>query len=341
MMARMNKTGASTARKLGEFNCAPIGLGCMNLSHAYGTPPSEQEAERILLEALDMGYNHLDTASLYGFGANETLLGKVLKGRRDEFVLASKCVLFKDDQGKRVLDASPGFIRKTCEESLQRLQTDVIDLYYLHRLDRNVPIEDSVGELSRLVEEGKIKSIGLSEMSAQTLRKAHTVHPIAAMQTEYSLWTRNPEIAVLEACRELGTTFVAFSPLARAFLTGKLTDVSTLEAKDLRRNMPRFAADNYAKNLLLLEQVAQVAKEEGCTLAQLALAWLLGRDDNIIAIPGTTKLEHLRENFSALEVTLSDSAFERLDQIMNQTTVVGPRYNATTQLEIDTEEFSV
>lgn len=335
------KAPAIKKRKLGPFSCNPIGLGCMNLSHAYGTPPSEQDAGRILLEALEMGYNHLDTASLYGFGANETLLGKVLKGKRDQFVLASKCVLFKDDQGKRALDGRPENIRKTLEGSLQRLQTDVIDLYYLHRLDRSVPIEDSVGELSRLVDEGKIKSIGLSEMSAETLRKAHAVHPVDAMQTEYSLWTRNPEIAVLEACRELGTTFVAFSPLARAFLTGKLTDINTLEAKDLRRNMPRFNTDNYTKNLLLLEKVAQVARDEDCTLAQLALAWLLGRDDNIIAIPGTTNLDHLKENFSAQEVVLSASAFERLDLIMNQTTVVGPRYNSTTQMEIDTEEFSV
>ncbi len=328
-------------RNLGPFTCSPIGLGCMNLSHAYGTPPSEQDAEHLLLSALDLGYNHLDTASLYGFGANETLLGKVLKGRRDEFVLASKCVLYKDDQGKRVLDGHPETIRKTLEGSLQRLQTEAIDLYYLHRLDRNVPIEDSVGELSRMVEEGKIKSIGLSEMSASTLRKAHKVHPIAAMQTEYSLWTRNPEIAVLEACRELGTTFVAFSPLARAFLTGKLTDLSVLAANDLRRNMPRFDVDNYPKNLTLLEQAAEVAQEEGCSLAQLALAWVLGRDDNIIAIPGTTNPDHLKENFSAQDVTLSVGAFERLDQIINQETVAGSRYNANTQLEIDTEEFVV
>ncbi|WP_028302359.1 aldo/keto reductase [Oceanospirillum beijerinckii] len=328
-------------RNLGPFTCSPIGLGCVNLSHAYGTPPSEQEAERLLLSALDLGYNHLDTASLYGFGANETLLGKVLKGRRDEFVLASKCVLYKDDQGKRVLDGRPETIRKTLEGSLQRLQTEAIDLYYLHRLDRNVPIEDSVGELSRMVEAGKIRSIGISEMSADTLRKAHKIHPIAAMQTEYSLWTRNPEIAVLEACRELGTTFVAFSPLARAFLTGKLTDPSVLAANDLRRNMPRFDADNYAKNLALLEQVAEVAQQEGCSLAQLALAWVLGRDDNIIAIPGTTNPDHLKENFSAQDVTLSAGAFERLDQIINQATVAGPRYNANTQLEIDTEEFAV
>ncbi|MBB1487686.1 aldo/keto reductase [Oceanospirillum sediminis] len=323
------------------FNhCSPIGLGCMNLSHAYGTPPPEKDAERLLLTALDLGYNHLDTASLYGFGANESLLGKTLKSRRNEFILASKCVLFKDDLGKRILDARPETIRKTLEGSLQRLQTDVIDLYYLHRLDRNVPIEDSVGELSRMVEEGKIRNIGLSEMSAKTLRRAHEVHPIAAMQTEYSLWTRNPEIAVLETCRELGTKFVAFSPLGRAFLTGKLTDLSALAEKDLRRSMPRFEQGNYTRNLVLLDQVSRIAQEEGCTLAQLALAWVLGRGDHIIAIPGTTNPEHLKENFSAKDITLSASAFDRLDQIINQTTVSGPRYNADTQLEIDTEEFS-
>lgn len=326
-------------RKLGSFECSPIGLGCMSLSHAYGTPPSEQEAERILLQALDLGYSLLDTAALYGFGNNETLLGKVLKGRRNEFVLASKCGMFKNDAGVREINGRPEVLKKTCEDSLRRLQTDVIDLYYLHRWDRNVPIEDSVGALSELVAEGKIRSIGLSEVSAETLRKAHKVHPIAAVQTEYSLWTRNAEIAILDACRELGATFVAFSPLARAFLTGKLQDVGALEAKDIRRGMPRFYPENYAQNLQLLKQVEAVAEAQGMTLTQLSLAWLLGRDDNIIPIPGTTNLDHLKENFSAIDYSLSDAAFVQLDQIINQQTVIGTRYNPTTQAEIDTEEF--
>lgn len=326
-------------RKLGSFECSPIGLGCMNLSHAYGTPPSEKEAGQILLQALDLGYSMLDTAALYGFGNNETLLGKVLKGRRNDFVLASKCGMFRNDAGVREINGRPEMIKKTCEDSLRRLQTDVIDLYYLHRWDKNVPIEDSVGALSDLVAAGKIRDIGLSEVSAGTLRKAHKVHPIAAVQTEYSLWTRNPEIAVLDTCRELGTTFVAFSPLARAFLAGKLRDVNALEEKDIRRGMPRFYADHYAKNLELLSQVEAVAEAENMSLAQLSLSWLLGRDDNIIPIPGTTKSDHLAENFSAADLQLSSEAFEQLDQIINQSTVSGSRYNPATQAEIDTEEF--
>lgn len=328
-----------SSRKLGSFECAPIGLGCMNLSHAYGTPPSEKDAEALLLKALDMGYNMLDTAALYGFGNNETLLGKVLKQRRHEFVLASKCGMFKNDAGVREINGRPDVIKKTCEDSLRRLQTDVIDLYYLHRWDRNVPIEESVGALSDLVAEGKIRDIGLSEVSSDTLRKAHAIHPIAAVQTEYSLWTRNPEIAVLDTCRELGTSFVAFSPLARAFLTGKLRDVTTLAEKDLRRNMPRFEEANYAQNLQLLNGIEAIAEQENCTLAQLSLAWVLGQGEHIHAIPGTTDQHHLEENFSATEISLSADSFEQLDNIINQQTVVGPRYNAATQTEIDTEEF--
>ncbi|WP_286237857.1 aldo/keto reductase [Neptuniibacter halophilus] len=327
-------------RKLGSFTSAPVGLGCMNLSHAYGVPPSEKEAGELLNNALDLGYNLLDTAALYGFGHNEELLGKFVKARRSEFVLASKCGMFRNAEGVREINGHPDMIRQTCEDSLRRLQTDVIDLYYLHRWDKNVPIEESVGALSDLVAEGKIRDIGLSEISADTLRKAHAVHPIAAVQTEYSLWTRNPEIAVLDACADLGVTFVAFSPLARAFLAGKLRDVSLLAEKDLRRNMPRFYPQNYARNLQLLDQVAVVAEQENCSLAQLALAWVLGRSDNIVAIPGTTNLNHLEENFSAGAISLSDEAFTRLDQIINQHTVVGGRYNDVTQAEIDTEEFA-
>lgn len=329
-----------STRKFGSFDCAPIGLGCMNLSHAYGTPPSEKDAETLLLSALEMGYNLLDTAALYGFGHNEQLLGKVLKSRRHDYVLASKCGMFKNAEGVREINGRPEVVKKTCEDSLRRLQTDVIDLYYLHRWDKNVPIEDSVGALSDLVKEGKIREIGLSEVSSDTVRKAHAVHPIAAVQTEYSLWTRNAEISVLETCRELGATFVAFSPLARGFLTGALTDVNSLVEKDIRRNMPRFYAENYAHNLTLLEQVAAIAKQEGCTLAQLALAWTLGRGEHIVAIPGTTNLAHLSENFSATEVELSTTSYQQLDEIMNQNTVAGARYNAATQAEIDTEEFA-
>jgi aryl-alcohol dehydrogenase-like predicted oxidoreductase len=326
-------------RKLGPFTVNAIGLGCMSMSHAYGTP-DPVEAERTLRAALDIGYNFLDTAALYGFGKNEELLGRVLKERRREFVLASKCGIWKTADGKREINGTPAKIREVCEGALQRLQTDVIDLYYLHRRDFKVPIEDSVGEMSRLVEEGKIRTIGLSEMSADTLRKAHAVHPITALQTEYSLWSRNAEIAVLDECRKLGVAFVAFSPLARAFLTGKLTDPQTqFEASDIRNHFPRFSAENYPKNLQLLTGYKQIADEAGCTMAQLALAWLLAKGEHIIPIPGTRHLAYAQENFGAVEVTLAADQVARLDQLINQSTVHGPRYNAATQPEIDTEQF--
>lgn len=308
----------------------------MGLSHAYGAPPPPEAGAKVLLRALDLGYMHFDTAAMYGFGANETLIGNTLKGRRREFVLASKCGMTGVD-GKRVIDGRPATLKRTCEESLKRLQTDVIDLYYLHRWDKKVPIEDSVGALAELVREGKVRTIGLSEVSAATLRKAHAVHPITAVQSEYSLWTRNPEIAVLDACRELGIAFVAFSPLARGFLTGRLRDVSKLEERDLRRNMPRFQGENWARNLKLLDGFAQIAKECDCSMAQLALAWLLGRDERIIPIPGTTRLDHLEENAGAAHVRLSPQVMARLDALINDKTVSGARYNAATQAEIDTE----
>ncbi len=331
-------------RQLGEFNVSAIGLGCMNLSHAYGTPPPADQAERVLLSALDAGVTLFDTAALYGFGANETLVGKVMKPHRQKFTLASKCGMQGVDvagDGKlvRVIDGRPETLRKTCEDSLRRLQTDVIDLYYLHRWDKKVPIEDSVGALSDLVRKGHIRSIGLSEVSAATLRKAHAVHPIAAVQTEYSLWTRNPEIAVLEACRELGTTFVAFSPVARGFLCGTLTDVSTLDTKDIRRAMPRFAPENYAANLKLLPGYNEVAGEVGCTPAQMALAWLLHQAPHIIPIPGTTSTAHLQDDLGAVNVKLAPEIISRLDSLINPLTVTGSRYNAQGSSEVDTEEF--
>jgi len=332
----------SHPRRIGPFEVAPIGLGCMNLSHAYGAPPPPDQAERLLLQALDLGVNHLDTAALYGFGANETLVGRVLKPHRARIVLASKGgmagVTFADGV-KRVIDGRPEAIRRNCEDSLQRLDTDVIDLYYLHRWDKAVPIEDSVGAMSRLVEQGKVRQLGLSEVSAATLKRAHAVHPIAAVQTEYSLWTRNPEIAVLQACRDIGAAFVAFSPTARAFLTGKLRDVTTLDAKDIRRSMPRFAPENYARNLTLLPTYETLAQEAGCTPVQLALAWLLSRGEHVIPLPGTTSMNHLRENVSAGDVELSASVLARVDALINQHTVTGGRYGAQSESEVDTERF--
>jgi aryl-alcohol dehydrogenase-like predicted oxidoreductase len=326
-------------RRIGSFDVSALGLGCMNLSHAYGTPPAEEAAAALLLRALDHGITHFDTAALYGFGKNETLLGKVLKPHRQKIFLASKCGMTGVD-GKRVIDGRPETLKRTCEESLRRLQTDVIDLYYLHRWDRQVPIEDSVGALADLVRQGKVKSIGLSEVSAATLRRAHAVHPIAALQSEYSLWTRNPEIATLAACRELGTAFVAFSPLARAFLTCRLRDPDIeLEAKDIRRQMPRFEPANYERNLALLPEYRRIADEAGCTPAQLALAWLLAKGDHILPIFGTRQPAHLDENAGGAPVRLDGSLVARLDALINQQSVAGPRYNAATQEEIDTETF--
>lgn len=332
-------------RQLGPFTVSAIGLGCMNLSHAYGAPVSAEQGERVLLAALDAGVTLFDTATLYGFGNNETLLGNVLKGHRSKFTLASKCGMSGVDvagDGKlvRVIDGRPETIRQACEESLRRLQTDVIDLYYLHRWDKKVPIEDSVGALAELVKKGHIRSIGLSEVSANTLRKAHAVHPIAAVQTEYSLWTRNPEIAVLDACRELGATFVAFSPVARGYLCGLLTDVSTLDAKDIRRSMPRFLPENYAANLKLLPAYNAIAREAGCSPAQLALAWLLHKAPHIIPIPGTTSVAHLHDDLGADNVSLTPELLARVEAVINQQTVVGPRYTAQATSEVDTEEFA-
>jgi aryl-alcohol dehydrogenase-like predicted oxidoreductase len=329
-------------RALGEFKVGSIGLGCMNLDHAYGPACSEADGERALLGALDAGYTLMDTATLYGGGKNEERVGRVLRSRRSQFVLASKCgmeITPVDGKPVRVIDGRPATLVRQCENSLRRLNTEVIDLYYLHRWDRAVPIEDSVGALSRLVEKGYIRAIGLSEVSAATLRRAHAVHPIAAVQTEYSLWSRNAEIAVLAACQELGVAFVAFSPVARGFLCGTLTDVSTLDAKDIRRSMPRFAPDTYARNLAVLQPYQQLAARLGCSPAQLALAWLLHKAPHIIPIPGSQSLEHILENAAADAIVLDAATMAQLERLINQSNVVGERYDAQATSEVDTEAF--
>jgi aryl-alcohol dehydrogenase-like predicted oxidoreductase len=332
-----------TTRRIGPFTVPAIGLGCMNLSHAYGAPPSAEAGERLLLSALDAGVTLFDTAALYGFGANETLVGRVLKAHRSKIVLCSKGGMagVKQDDGStiRVIDGRPEAVRRNCEDSLRRLQTDTLDLYYLHRWDKRVPIEDSVGAMSRLVERGLVRTLGLSEVSAVTLKKAHAVHPIAALQTEYSLWTRNPEIAVLQACRDIGATFVAFSPVARGFLTGTPPEPAGFDAKDIRRSMPRFAPEAYAANLALLSGVRHLADEQGCTVAQLALAWLLTRSDHVLPIPGTTRVEHLKENLGATRVQLAAAQLSQLDTLINARTVSGSRYSAQANSEVDTEVF--
>ena len=331
-------------RQLGPFTVSAIGLGCMNLSHAYGAPVSPEQAEKVLLTALDAGVTLFDTAALYGFGANETLLGRVLKQHRRKFTLASKCgmqgVTQADGKPVRVIDGRPETLQQTCEDALRRLQTDVIDLYYLHRWDKKVPIEDSVGALSDLVRQGKIQTIGLSEVSAATLRKAHAVHPIAAVQTEYSLWTRNPEIAVLDACKDIGATFVAFSPVGRGFLCGAPIDVNALDAKDIRRSMPRFAQATNEANQKLLAPYKALADQAGCTPSQLALAWLLQKAPHIIPIPGTTSVAHLKDDLGADAVKLSPETLTAVEALINQHTVAGERYNAQANSEVDTEVFA-
>lgn len=327
--------------RLREVASPTIGLGCMNLSHGYGSPVPEAEALRVLDAAFDMGYRHFDTATLYGATANERLLGMALQGKREQILLASKCGMAIDpDLGKKVIDGRPETIRQQCEASLRRLRTDHLDLYYLHRLDRQVPVEESVGALGRLVEEGKIRSIGLSEVSAITLNRASAEHPIAAVQSEYSLWTRNPEIALIGACRELSTALVAFSPLGRGFLAGAIENPESLEENDMRRNMPRFSAENYPRNLSLLEDFIALASERGVTSAQLALAWLKAQGEDIIPIPGSHSASHIRENLAADALTLDVATVTRLDAMMTPDQVAGDRYTRAQQEETDTEVFA-
>ncbi|MBS9405005.1 aldo/keto reductase [Halomonas sp. TRM85114] len=327
--------------RLKDVASPTIGLGCMNLSHGYGTPVPEPEALRALDAAFEMGYRHFDTATLYGATANERLVGRAFQGKRHQVLLASKCGMAIDPEiGKKVVDGRPDTIRHQCEASLQRLRTDHLDVYYLHRLDRQVPIEESVGALGRLVQEGKIRAVGLSEVSATTLRRANAEHPVAVVQSEYSLWTRNPEIALIDACRTLGIALVAFSPLGRGFLTGTVKEPASLEESDMRRNMPRFSDENYPRNLSLLTDFTAIAQELGVTPGQLALAWLKAQGDDIIPIPGSRSSAHMRENLAAEDIRLAPETVVRLNTMMTPDQVAGGRYSDAQQAEIDTEEFA-
>ncbi|ODU67177.1 MAG: aldo/keto reductase [Novosphingobium sp. SCN 66-18] len=317
----------------------PVGLGCMSLSWAYGGRPGDEDGLRLLDRAIEIGYDHFDTARLYGLGHNETQVGKALKGKRDKVFLASKMGIFASGE-KRGIDCHPDTIRSELEVSLRLLQTDHIDLYYMHRRDFTVPIEESVGAMADLVREGKIGAIGLSEMSADTLRKAAAVHPIAAMQTEYSPWTRQAEIAVLDACRELGTTFVAFSPVARGVLANGVQDPAALEEKDIRRAMPRFQGDNWTHNYGLVQQFNAIATRAGVTPAQLSLAWVLSRGDHVVAIPGTGKIAHLEENIARWDWAIPAAVAAEVDALINQQTVAGHRYAEAMLPTIDTEDFA-
>ncbi|WP_017242070.1 aldo/keto reductase [Streptomyces sp. SS] len=325
-----------TPRRIGPFEVPSIGLGCMNVSHAYGVPATPEAAERLLLTALEEGVTHFDTAALYGFGANEELVGRVLAAHRERIVLASKCGMTGVD-GRRVIDGRPETIRRTADEALARLRTDVIDLYYLHRLDRAVPVEESVGAMAELVTAGKVRALGLSEVSAATLRRAHAVHPIAALQNEYSLWSRNPEQGTLATALELGVALVAFSPLARGFLTSAPPDLGGLPAGDIRRGMPRFDDRHYPGNLLLRRELERIAGEAGVTLAQLALAWVVSRGPHVVAIPGTRSVSHLRENLAVLDAVVPAEVLDAAGRVLNASTVHGARYNEAALAEIDTE----
>lgn len=303
----------------------PLGLGCMGMSWAYGGS-EESEGIRVIHRALDLGISLFDTAEMYGPYTNEELLGKALRGHRQRAMVATKFGFRIGPQGIAGLDSSPANVRRVCEESLRRLQSDVIDLFYQHRVDPAVPIEETVGAMAALVREGKVRFLGLSEVNADTLRRASSVHPIAALQSEYSLWERGIEESILPAARALGIGLVPFSPLGRGYLTGKLTAPSEWGDKDYRHRDPRMAGDNYARNQVIVEEVKTVAERLGATPGQVALAWLLSKGDDIVPIPGTRRIQYLEENVASLHVKLSEEDLARLDAIAAHD--VGPRYNA-------------
>lgn len=309
------------------LHASALGLGCMGMSEFYGET-DDSESLKTLEHAFARGVTLFDTADAYGFGHNEELLGRFIRGKRDQLVIATKFGLVrKPGAYERRVDNSPAYIRSACEASLKRLKVEAIDLYYIHRLNLETPLEDSIGALAQLVQAGKLRAIGLSEVSPETLRKAARLHPIAAVQSEYSLWTRDPEAGVLAACREVGATFFAYSPLGRGFLTGTLTRPEELDAKDFRRFNPRFADDNLAKNLLLADQVKQLAAHKGCTPAQLALAWLLAQGDDVIPIPGTRRIKYLDDNLGALGVSLSQDELQQIDRALPPGAAAGERYS--------------
>ncbi|HEV2866128.1 MAG TPA: aldo/keto reductase [Allosphingosinicella sp.] len=305
-----------------------IGLGCMGMSEFYG---SGDEAESIatIHHALDQGVDFLDTADMYGVGRNEELVGRAIAGRRDEVFLATKFGNVRGEDGSfQGVCGRPDYVRSACEASLRRLKVDVIDLYYQHRVDAEVPIEETVGAMAELVAQGKVRFLGLSEAAPATVRRAHKVHPIAALQSEYSLWSRDPEDEVLPTVRELGIAFVAYSPLGRGFLTGQFRSPSDFPEDDFRRFHPRFTGENFARNIALVEEIETMAADKGCTAAQLALAWVLAQGEDVLPIPGTKRRRYLDENIAALQVRLSSEDRERIDSILPPGAASGPRYHA-------------
>ena len=320
------------------MNLPRIGLGCMSLSHAYGVPPTPSEGLEILRAALDAGVTHVDTATLYGGGRNEELVGKALADRRDDVVLASKGGM-ANVNGTKVIDGRPETLRAQVDASLRRLGVEHIDLYDLHRWDKKVPIGESVAALAEMVTAGKIGAIGLSEVSVARLREALEAAPIAAVQNEYSLWSRNAELGMLDATREAGVALVAFSPIARGFLAADGLDPEALAPKDIRRAMPRVQPEHWPANAALLPAWVGLAAEAGCTPTQLALAWLLSRGPHVTAIPGTTNVHHLRDDLAAADLTIDQGVLERAGALVNHASVSGNRYNSAQQDEVDAETF--
>jgi aryl-alcohol dehydrogenase-like predicted oxidoreductase len=326
-----------TSRRIGgsPLNVSAIGLGCMGMSHAYGVP-DDDESVRTIHRALDLGLTFFDTADVYGLGANERLVGRALSGRRNEAVLATKCGIVTGAGGAPTgVNGSPAYIRAACDASLERLGIDVIDLYYLHRVDPAVPIEDSVGAMQELVRAGKVRCLGLSEAAPSTIRRAHAVHPIAALQSEYSLWHREPEAAVLPVCRELGIGFVPFSPLGRGFLSGSVRETGQLPAGDMRRTVPRFQTEHLQANLALVTALAGIASRLGCTPAQLSLAWLLAKGPDIVPIPGTKRRAYLEENVAATTLTLTARVMAEIDAAFPEGAVSGERYSPAMMKLVD------